>query len=77
MITAFGVLEMIAGNMNEVNKPIQAMIDTLEDGEALAYLGVTDEDQEAVEHAHALLTKAMKNGFEFYEPVRPLIAALW
>ena len=33
----------------------EAIILTLEDGEALAYMGITDADQEAVEEAHALL----------------------
>lgn len=32
----------------------QRVIDGLEDGEALAALGITDDDQEAVEEAHSI-----------------------
>ena len=35
----------------------QAVIDTLEDGAALAELGITDADQEAVEEAHDMLKR--------------------
>ena len=36
---------------------IKGAIDALEDGEALAALGLTDNDQEAVEEAHAELKR--------------------
>ena len=38
----------------------EAIILTLEDGEALAYMGITDADQEAVEEAHALLREKVE-----------------
>lgn len=34
----------------------QAIRDTLEDGATLAALGITDDDQEAVEEAHAMVS---------------------
>lgn len=36
----------------------QAVLYALEDGAALATLGITDDDQEAVEEAHALVKAA-------------------
>lgn len=56
-------IKAIASNMAEVNKPLQAILDALEDGEALAYLGVTDDDDlDMVEDAHALVSDWIKDG---------------
>lgn len=60
------LIDAIASNITEVNKTLSAIKDALEDGEALAYLGATDQDQEIVEDAHALVTEWMDKGIEFY-----------
>lgn len=62
MTTANDLIETIAGNMTEVNKPLKTILATLEDGEALVYLGVTDEDQEAVEDAHDVIKTMLQAG---------------
>lgn len=49
-------IEAIGSNMTEMKKPLVDIRNTLEDGEALAYLGATDDDQEMVEEAHSLVT---------------------
>ena len=36
---------------------------TLEDGEALGYLGVEDCDQEFVEEAHSIICERIENGY--------------
>ena len=53
--------EMISEIMAEVNEHLpeierlQAVLDVLEDGQALANLGFDDDDQEAVEEAHCIV----------------------
>ena len=59
---ALEFIKAIASNMPEVNKPLQAILEALEDGEALAYLGVTDEDLDMVEEAHAMVSDWIKDG---------------
>lgn len=59
---AFDFIKAIASNMPEVNKPLCAILEVLEDGEALAYLGVTDEDLDMVEEAHAVVSDWIKDG---------------
>ena len=59
---ALSFIEAIASNMPEVNKPLRAILDALEDGEALAYLGVSDEDLSLVEEAHAMVSDWIKDG---------------
>lgn len=59
---AFDFITAIASNMPEVNKPLCAILEALEDGEALAYLGVTDEDLDMVEEAHAMVSDWIKDG---------------
>lgn len=49
-------IEAIASNMLELKKPLAGIRNVLEDGEALNYLGATDEDQEMIEEAHAMIT---------------------
>lgn len=56
MSTAFQFIEAIASNMSEVKKSLIDIRNVLEDGEALGYLGATDEDQEMIEEAHAMVT---------------------
>ena len=59
---ALEFIEAIASNMPEVNKPLRAILEALEDGEALGYLGVTDEDLDMVEEAHAMVSDWIKDG---------------
>ena len=59
---AFDFIKVIAGNMTEEIKQLRAILDVLEDGEALAYLGVTDEDLDMVEEAHAMVSDWIKDG---------------
>lgn len=62
-------IEAIASNMAEVRKPLKSILDTLEDGEALAYLGATDDDQEMIEEAHDMVTGWMDSGLETLDQV--------
>ena len=62
---ALEFIKAIASNMAEVNKPLQEILYALEDGEALAYLGVTDEDLDMVEEAHAMVSDWIKDGRTF------------
>ena len=59
---ALEFIKAIASNMPEVNKPLRAILEALEDGEALAYLGVTDEDLDMVEEAYAMVSDWIKDG---------------
>ena len=59
---ALEFIKAIASNMPEVNKPLSAILEALEDGEALAYLGVTDDDLNMVEEAHAMVSDWIKDG---------------
>ena len=59
---ALEFIKAIASNMPEVNKPLRAILEALEDGEALAYLGVTDGDLDMVEEAHAMVSDWIKDG---------------
>ena len=59
---ALEFIKAIASNMPEVNKPLRAILDVLEDGEALAYLGVSDDDLPLVEEAHAMVSDWIKDG---------------
>ena len=62
---AIELINVIGSNMEEVNKPLISIKNVLEDGEALGYLGVTDEDQEMVEEAHDIVSNWIKEGKEF------------
>ena len=62
---ALEFIKAIASNMPEVNKPLLAILEALEDGEALAYLGVSDEDLDMVEEAHAMVSDWIKDGKRF------------
>lgn len=64
---AFDFIKVIAGNMSEVNQPLTAILGVLEDGEALAYLGVKDEDLDMVEEAHAMVSDWIKEGKRIFE----------
>ena len=59
---AFDFIKVIAGTMTDEIKQLRAILDVLEDGEALAYLGVTDEDLDMVEEAHAMVSDWIKDG---------------
>lgn len=60
------LIEAIASNMNEVNKPLADILAVLEDGEALLFLGATDEDQEVVEEAHDMVREMIKDGHQYF-----------
>lgn len=62
-------IETIAFNMAEPHKPLKSIRDTLEDGEALKYLGATDEDQEMIEEAHDMVTEWINSGIENLDQV--------
>ena len=59
---AFDFIKVIAGNMDEHPEPLCSILDVLEDGETLAYLGVSDEDLSRVEEAHAMVSDWIKDG---------------
>ena len=61
-IAAFDFIKVIAGNLDEENAPLCSILDVLEDGETLAYLGVSDEDLDMVEEAHAMVSDWVKDG---------------
>ena len=63
---AIEFINSIASNMPEVNKPLTTIKDILEDGEALMYLGVTDENQDMVEEAHDIVSTWIESGREFF-----------
>ena len=65
--TAFDFIKVIAGTMTGEIKQLRAILDVLEDGEALAYLGVTDEDLDMVEEAHAMVSDWIKDGKRIFE----------
>ena len=58
-------IKAIASNLPDVNKPLLTILEGLEDGEALAYLGVSDEDLDMVEEAHAMVSDWIKDGKRF------------
>jgi hypothetical protein len=62
-------IEAIASNMAELKKPLKAICDTLEDGEALEYLGATDEDQEMIEEAHDMVSAWISAGIKTFDEV--------
>lgn len=62
---ALEFIEVIAGNLPEVDKSLSAIRDVIEDGEALAYLGVSDDDLPLVEEAHAMVSDWIKEGRSF------------
>ena len=65
MSNATQFIEAIASNMSEVNKPLSDILAVLEDGEALASLGATDEDQELIEEAHSIVSDKIAAGQQF------------
>lgn len=69
MSAATQFIAAIASNMSDVEKPLADIRAVLEDGEALMHLGVTDEDQEMVEEAHALVSEWMRAGQTIYSGI--------
>ena len=61
------IIEEIASNMDD--KQLKDIRYVLEDGEALASLGFTDDDQEVIEEAHFVITNWIKSGLETYGQV--------
>lgn len=66
-MSALEFIEVIAGNMAEEIKQLPVILDVLEDGEALAYLGVKDEDLDMVEEAHTMVSDWIKDGKRLFE----------
>jgi len=64
MTAARQFIEAIASNMSELKKPLAGIRNVLEDGEALAYLGATDDDQEMIEEAHDMVSGWIDAGLE-------------
>lgn len=64
-IEARQFIDTIASNMPEVNKNLIDILCVLEDGEALMRMGATDDDQEAIECAYALVNEWIDAGNEF------------
>lgn len=62
-------IESIASDITEARKPLNAILATLEDGEALAYLGATDDDQELIEGSHALVSQWIESGLTTLDQV--------
>lgn len=58
-------IKAIASNFAETKVELADIKNVLEDGAALADLGATDDDQEMVETAHALICEWMAEGKEF------------
>lgn len=54
---AIQFIQTIASYMADTKIRLSDIIDVLEDGEALASLGVTDEESELVEMAHGIVTE--------------------
>ena len=57
----------IASNMTECHILLSDIVEVLIDGEALSYLGATDEDQPMIEHAHWLVSELIKSGKKYWE----------
>ena len=53
--------QAIIDTIRETRPDMQGILDALEDGAALAAIGVTDADQEEVEEAHAEIKEAMRD----------------
>ena len=62
---AIQLIEAIASNINTHYKVWDEIKAVLEDGEALIYLGVTEEDQETVEGAHAHVCRMIEDGWVY------------
>lgn len=61
---AISFIEAIASNMVEVYKPLSEIRDVLENDEALADMGATDESQGLIEEAHNLVEAWIDAGYE-------------
>lgn len=59
----------IASNMTDQHILLSDIVNVLTDGEALFYLGATDEDQPMVEHAYALVSELISSGKKHWEAV--------
>lgn len=59
----------IASNMTDHHILLSDIASVLCDGEALAYLGATDEDQPMIEYAYALVSELISSGKKHWEAV--------
>ena len=59
---ALRFIDAIASNMTETKKPLREILAVLEDGSALFWLGVDDEDQPMVEDAHSIVSDWLDAG---------------
>jgi mannitol/fructose-specific phosphotransferase system IIA component len=62
-------INAIASNMPERNILLSDIANTLTDGEALAYLGATDDHQPMIEHAHAIVVELINSGVKYWKLV--------
>ena len=65
MKASIDFIHAIASNMPEADKPLSDIKATLEDGQALLYLGATDDDQPMIECAHAIVSDWMNEGKKY------------
>ena len=65
MNAAIEFIKAIASNFAETRVELVDIKNVLEDGDALAGLGATDDDQEMVETAHALICEWIGEGKQF------------
>jgi len=63
---ALEFIAAIASNMTDQPILLSGIADVLADGEALLYLGATDDDQPMIEHAHALVSELIKSGKKYW-----------
>ena len=64
---ALAFIGTIASNINCQRILLSDIADVLTDGEALSYLGATDDDQPMVEHAHWLVSELINVGEKYWE----------
>lgn len=69
-MTALDLINAIAEEMTLGAPDLSHIRNVTEDGEALAELGLSDEDQEMVEEAHWMLTEWMDKGFTTLDQVK-------
>lgn len=64
--TALEFIGAIASNIPDKRILLSDIAHVLTDGEALIYLGATDEDQPMIECAHSLVLELIKSGKKYW-----------
>jgi len=64
--TALEFIAAIASNMTDQPILLSGIADVLADGEALLYLGATDDDQPMIEYAHAFVSELISSGKKYW-----------